>query len=96
MQKKAKHNRSSGWVRTAMTMAVAPDSDEGRPQIKEQLVKLDLMLHHLVAMLERIVERAGFGVHASSRERKGTGNAGGASPVGRWLHCWSHQANGSD
>ena len=40
-------------------LVVAPNSDEGRPQIKEQLVKLDLMLHHLVAMLERIVEWAG-------------------------------------
>jgi len=39
-------------------LAVAPDSDEGRPRIEEQLVKLDLMLHRLVAVLERIVERA--------------------------------------
>lgn len=129
MKNKAKHNRSSGWVRTVVTMsaaffvvfvalpvsagaghseetpggetpalvaltgimerldaelerlqdaaleeqvegtlglleelseelAVAPDSDEGRLLIKEQLVKLDLMLHRLVAMMERIVERA--------------------------------------
>lgn len=40
-------------------LAVAPDSDEGRPQIKEQLVKLDLMLQRLVAMMVRIVEWAG-------------------------------------
>ena len=39
-------------------LVVAPDSDEDRPQLKEQLVKLDLMLHRLMAMMERIVERA--------------------------------------
>ena len=49
-------------------LAVEPESEEDSPQIRERLVKLDLILHRLVAMLERIVERAEAGP-SHGRER---------------------------
>jgi|GEM_PF-1077755 len=42
----------------ASELEAAPESGEGKPPIREQLVKLDLTLHRLVFMLEEIVERA--------------------------------------
>ena len=43
----------------ASGLEAAPESGEDKPPIKAQLVKLDLMLHRLVFMLEKIVERVG-------------------------------------
>ena len=51
-------------------LGTPPGTDEERPPVREQIIKLDLMLHRLVFMLERLVKRTESAPQPSEAQKK--------------------------